>query len=140
MAMNEPFVSYRKVKVGSDRSFGLIFATLFAVIGLWPAISGGQRRWLSLVIAGLLLAAALFRPRLLAPLNRLWFRLGLVLHHVINPVLMALIYFGCIVPIGFILKLCGKDPLRLKRDPEAATYWIAREPPGPAPGSMAKQF
>ena len=79
-------------------------------------------------------------PRVLAPLNIIWFRLGLLLHHVVNPVIMAVVYYGAVVPMGLLLKARGKDLLRLKRDPDATTYWIVRDPPGPAPGSMKQQF
>ena len=79
-------------------------------------------------------------PRLLHPLNRVWFALGLLLHHVVNPVVMALMFYGAILPMALLLRALGKDLLRLKREPQAASYWIAREPPAPAPDSMSKQF
>ena len=82
----------------------------------------------------------MFAPRLLQPLNRLWFKLGLLLHHVVNPVIMALMFYGAMLPMALLLRWLGKDLLRLKREPEAQSYWIAREPPAPAPGSMSKQF
>jgi hypothetical protein len=85
-------------------------------------------------------AAALLAPRLLKPLNRAWFALGLLLHYVVNPVIMAVMFYGAILPMAMLLRWLGKDLLRLKREPNAQTYWIAREPPGPAPGSMSKQF
>jgi len=140
MSTNEPAISHRVVVRGSDRAFGIVFAVVFAIIGLWPLLSGrGLRLW-ALGIACLFLAVALLAPWLLAPLNRIWFRFGLVLHHIVNPVVMGLVYYFAVVPMGLILKARGKDLLRLKRDPEAPTYWIAREPPGPAPGSMSRQF
>jgi hypothetical protein len=79
---------------------------------------------------------AFVAPDLFAPLNRAWFWVGQALHRVVNPVLMALIYFGSVVPTGLVLKLLGKDPLRLQRDRAAASYWVPRDPPGP----MTKQF
>ena len=73
-------------------------------------------------------------------LNRLWLRFGLVLYKVVNPAVMTLIFGSTIVPIGVLMRLCGKDPLRLRREPAAASYWIAREPPGPLPETMRDQF
>jgi saxitoxin biosynthesis operon SxtJ-like protein len=133
-------LSHRKVKSGSNRSFGLTFAVVLLIVAFWPVWSRGPIRLWALV-AGLAFAGfALVAPDLLAPLNRAWFWLGQALHRVINPVLMALIYFGSVVPTGLILKMLGKDPLRLRRDRDAESYWVPRDPPGPQPGSMPKQF
>ncbi len=140
MATNEPAVSHRPVTRGSERSFGIVFAVVFCLIGLWPAKSGGAVRLWALAIALAFLAAAFLAPRLLAPLNLIWFRLGLLLHRVVNPLVMAVVYYGAVVPTGLILKARGKDLLRLKRDPDAKSYWIVRDPPGPPPGSMSRQF
>ena len=82
--------------------------------------------------------AAFIAPRVLHPLNRVWFALGLMLHHVVNPIIMALMFYGAILPMALLLRARGKDVLRLKREPETDSYWIEREPP--APGSMSKQF
>ena len=136
MAANEPVVSHRKVAAGSDRSFGLVFAVFFVLVALLPAIHGAPVRWWALVVAGAFAAIALFAPRMLHPLNRLWFALGLLLHRVVNPLVMAVMFYGAILPMGLLLRMLGKDLLRLKREPQAASYWIAREPPGP----MDKQF
>ena len=140
MAANEPIVSHRKVIMGSNRSFGLVFAGFFTVIALLPLIHGRALRWWGLIVAVVFAAAALFAPRLLQPLNRLWFKLGLLLHHVVNPVIMAAMFYGAMLPMALLLRWLGKDLLRLKREPEAQSYWIVREPPAPAPGSMSKQF
>jgi predicted membrane metal-binding protein len=137
---NEPIVSHRKVVAGSDRSFGLVFAAVLALIGVGHALFGGTVRWWAIGLSGLFLAAALLAPWILAPLNRAWFKLGLALHYVVNPVVMGLVYYTTLVPMGLILRALGKDLLRRKRDAEATTYWISREPPGPARGSMDKQF
>ena len=64
----------------------------------------------------------------------------LVLYKVVNPIAMGLVFYTTVVPIGLALRACGKDPLRLRRDPQAASYWIAREPPGPEPDTMKQQF
>jgi energy-coupling factor transporter transmembrane protein EcfT len=136
MAANEPVVTHRKVVVGSDRSFGLVFAGFFLLVTLLPLVHGVAPRWWALAAAALFAAIAFFVPRLLHPLNRLWFAFGLLLHHVVNPVIMALMFYGAILPVGLVVRAVGKDLLRLKREPQAASYWIKRDPPGP----MNKQF
>lgn len=140
MATNEPAVSYRKVKPGSERSFGLVFAVFFAIVALLPATHGAAVRWWALAVAAAFVAAAFLAPRLLHPLNRVWFAFGMLLHHVVNPIVMAVMFYGAILPMALLLRALSKDLLRLKREPEAASYWIPREPPGPEPGSMRKQF
>lgn len=140
MAVNEPVASHRKVVAGSDRSFGLVFAAFFGLVALFPTVHGAPIRWWALAVAAAFAAVALFAPRLLHPLNRLWFAFGLLLHHVVNPVIMAVMFYGAVLPMAVLLRAFGKDILRLKRDPAAASYWIARELPAPAPKSMTKQF
>jgi hypothetical protein len=141
MTANESVHSHRKVKAGSDRSFGLFFAIGFALFGFAPLVLHGAsvRGW-ALGIAGAFGVVAWVAPSLLKPVNRLWFRLGLALHSVVNPIIMGLIYFGAVVPMGLLLRALGKDLLRLKREPKATTYWIMREPQAPPRGSMTRQF
>jgi hypothetical protein len=91
-------------------------------------------------VAALFLAAALLRPALLNPLNRLWLKFGLLLHRVVNPIVMGLLFYGTVWPTGLVMRALGKDLLRLKRQPEAHSYWIVRAPPGPAPETMKDQF
>jgi hypothetical protein len=140
MATNEPIVSHKKVVMGSNRSFGLVFAVFFAVVALLPTVHGAPLRWWALGLAAAFAGAAFLFPRALQPLNWVWFKLGLLLHHVVNPVIMAAMFYGAILPMALLLRWTGKDLLRLKREPESRSYWIAREPPAPAPGSMRKQF
>lgn len=140
MSTNEHATSHRKVADSSDRAFGIVFAVFFVIVGSWPLLHSAMPRWWSYVLALAFLIAALVTPRLLSPLNYLWQRIGLALHHIVNPIIMGLIYYLAVVPMGLLLKARGKDILRLKRDPKARTYWIARTPPGPAEGSMSKQF
>jgi uncharacterized protein DUF5989/saxitoxin biosynthesis operon SxtJ-like protein len=137
---DSPITPHHRVIAGSDRNFGLVFAAVFALIWVWPWVKGGLLRWWALVFAVAFLVAGLFAPRVLAPLNKLWFRFGLLLNRVINPIVMAIVFVGAIVPTGLLLRAFGKDLLRLKRQPESDSYWIVREPPGPQPGSMSKQF
>lgn len=135
------------IEMGSDRSFGVVFALVFLVVALWPereALLGGKFalegvRWWSVGVSGVFLGLGLAAPRVLRPLNRLWFRLGLLLGRVVAPIVMAVVYFGTVTPTGLILRLLGKDLLRLRRDPEADTYWVTRDPEAPR-GSMRNPF
>jgi len=83
---------------------------------------------------------ALIAPRRLAPLNRIWLRFGLALSWIVNPVITAVLYYLAFVPTGLIIKLTRQDLLRLKGDAATSSYWVRREPPGPQPESMTKQF
>jgi predicted membrane metal-binding protein len=124
----------------SDRGFGLVFAGFFALVALWPLWRGGSARLWALVVAGAFLTTALSWPALLAPMNRAWTQIGLLLHRIVNPIVMGIIFYGAITPLGLVMRWAGRDPLRLRRDPGASTYWIERRPPGPAPETMANQF
>ena len=132
------------VKVGSERSFGLVFAVVFIVISLLPLFTmsdqEGQMRIWALVVAAFFAGTALTMPRLLAPLNNLWFRFGLLLHKIVNPFVMGLFFFLTVTPTGLLMRAMGKTPLQLGFDHKAETYWIIRTPPGPAPETMKRQF
>ncbi len=140
MATHESFVRDEKIKTSSDRTFGVVFAVVFAVIALWPYLHGNGMRWWSLAVAAAFLVIALVSPALLAPLNRVWTRFGLLLHKVTNPVIMGLVFYVAVTPTAWIMRALGKDPLRRTIDRSAASYWILREPPGPAPDSIKHQF
>ncbi len=138
--LHESFERANDVKAGSERAFGLVFAAFFALIGFWPLLAGtGPRLW-ALAVSALFAGAAFLAPGLLKPLNRLWFRFGELLHKIVNPLVMGLLFFLTVTPIALLMRVAGKDPLRLKFDRGAKSYWIAREPPGPAPESMRNQF
>ena len=130
----------RKVEMGSDRSFGLVFAAVFLLVCLAPLKSGGEPRLWAGAVAAVFLVVSLTAPRLLKPLNRLWFLVGMALHHVVTPLVMGLLFFLTITPLSMLMRAFGKDPLGLRRDDAAASYWIVRQPPGPAPASMRRQF
>ncbi|MEQ8711242.1 MAG: SxtJ family membrane protein [Rhodospirillales bacterium] len=126
--------------MGSERSFAIVFAVVFIIIGCFPLLYGGGLRLWSLGIAVAFLAAGFLCPVILRPLNRLWFQIGLLMHRVVNPVIMGLIFFLAVTPTGLIMRALGKDPLRRAFDRDAGTYWIERNPPGPDPQSMKNQF
>ncbi|MGA7658030.1 MAG: hypothetical protein WCA96_14815 [Methylocella sp.] len=141
MQTHEPVTSFRKIAVGSDRKFGLAFGVLFAILGLWPLFHrAGSPKWGLIFLSLAALAAALLRPQWLGPLNRAWFKLGLALNRIVNPLVMGILFFGAVVPLGWFLRRKGEDLLRIQMKPEATTYWITRDLPGPAPDSLKKQF
>jgi len=128
------------LKASSDRGFGLVFAGFFALVAALSIYNGGAHWPWWLAFAAAFAIAAFIRPSLLAPLNRAWTRFGLVLFAVVSPVVLAIIFYGCITPIGWLMRLTGKDPLRLRLEPQAGSYWIHRQPPGPSPESLKNQF
>ena len=140
MQTHETVSSFRKVAIGSDPKFGTVFGLVFGVLGIWPVVHHHSPHWWLITIAGLFFAAALLFPRSLALLNRGWFKLGLVLNRIVSPIVMGGLFFGALVPIGWYLRKRGTNLLSLKLDRNATTYWIERNPPGPAPNSLTKQF
>jgi hypothetical protein len=128
------------VKSGSNRSFGLVFAAVFLIIALFPLIGGREVRLWALLAALAFAGAAFLRPSLLAPLNRLWFRFGLLLHHVVNPLVLGLMYFLVVTPMGLVIRIFGGRLLSLGFSRDAQSYWIRRSPPGPEPESIRNQF
>ena len=139
-SFHEDLTRGHEVKAGSERALGIVFAVVFMIVGLWPLIGGGAIRLWALIVAGVFMALGCLAPKLLKPLNWLWFRFGLLLHKVMNPLIMALLFFTTVTPIAIIMKIMGKDPLRRKFDPTAKSYWIERQPPGPDPETMRNQF
>jgi hypothetical protein len=129
-----------QVEGSSDRVFGLVFAGVFLAVAGWPLLQGAGPRWWALAVAALFSLVALLAPDLLSGPNRLWMKFGLLLGKVVGPIALGVLFYGVLTPIGALMRLSGKDPLRLKRDAESQSYWIAREPPGPPPKSMTNQF
>lgn len=134
----ESLVRDEKLAPGSPRQFGVVMAVFFAIlasIALWRGAFGWLALW-SALMAGFGIAA-LAAPAMLAPLNRLWFRFGLLLHRVINPLIMGLMFFMVITPIGLLMRALGKRPIPVAPDRAAGSYWVARQVP---PGPMSKQY
>lgn len=128
------------VRGSSDRSFGLVFAAFFLLLALAPLRRHGSVRVWALAVSAVFLALALLRPVWLQPLNRLWTRLGILLGMIVTPVAMTALFFLVFAPVACLIRMVGKDPLRLGRIPQARSYWIERIPPGPAPDTMSNQF
>jgi hypothetical protein len=140
MSTHEDLNRAQEVTQTSERFFGLTFSVVFLLIGLYPLIQGlGPRPW-SLALALLFLGLALWAPGLLRPVNTLWLRFGDLLHSITSPLILGLMFYLVITPIGLLLRLAGKDPLRLRPDPASTSYWIRREPPGPPRDSLHRQF
>jgi Saxitoxin biosynthesis operon protein SxtJ len=142
-SLHEDYRRPEAVKGSSDRGFGLTVGgilLLIAAVRTWLHDGYGAVELVLGAVGLCLIVLALVRAQSLAGLNRAWTKLGLLLFKVVNPVVLALIYLVTIVPIGLIMRACGHDPLRLKRDPSASSYWVKREPSGPAPETMINQF
>ena len=138
--MHEDLNRHEDIKVGSERAFGIVFAIVFAVVAAWPLLDSMPPRWWALAVAVVFVVAGYFFPIVLKPLNIVWFKIGMLMYKVINPLTMAMLYVTTIIPIGLIMRAVGKDLLNLKMDRSASTYWIERDPPGPEPESMKDQF
>jgi predicted membrane metal-binding protein len=136
----EPSIDRGPAPESSDRSFGLVFAAVFALIGSQPLWHLNQPRWWAYGVAIAFALFALLWPRVLHPLNRVWLALGRLLHRVVSPIIMGAVFFLCVTPIAWIMRLRGKDVLSLKRRPDLSSYWIKREAAEPAPETMKRQF
>lgn len=124
----------------SNRSFGFVFAIVFLIIGTWPLWGGGAPRWWSLILAAAFAVFAVAMPRVLSVPNRLWMKFGLLLGRIVSPIALGILFYLVFLPTGMLMRLVGKDPMKLKRDDAAVTYWVSRDPPGPPPTSMTNQF
>jgi Saxitoxin biosynthesis operon protein SxtJ len=128
------------MKRPSERAFGIAAAAAWAVIALLPVLRGRHVRVWALAASGIALGVALAAPAWLAPINSAWMRLTAILGRIMNPVVMVILFFGIITPSATILRLLGRDPLRLRFRTRGPSYWIRRGPPGPASESMIDQY
>jgi len=127
-------------KMPSERNFGLTFTGVFAFIGLIKWIFGGDIRWWALGVSAIFAVLAFAAPSALRPLNRMWFQFGLLLHRVINPVVLSVLFVAVIVPMSLAMRAMGKKFLTLGYDAEARSYWITRDPAESDPSSIRNQF
>lgn len=125
------------IKIGSERNFGIVFASVSAIVAFLPLVHGDPPRLIFLALALAFLATAFFAPRLLRVPNRLWFRFGMLLGAIVAPIVMTLVYVTTFLPIGLGMRLLGKDLLSLRTDPQAKSYWIERSD---KPRSMKLQY
>ena len=113
------------IKIGSNRSFGIVFFVVFLIIATYPLINGDELRLWSLIISIVFLSLGLVNSKILNPLNKLWFKFGIFLGKIISPLVMGIIFFLIVTPIGLLMRLLNKDLLNLKRK-KNKTYWIER--------------
>tara|TARA_B100000242_G_scaffold216642_1_gene158175 strand:+ start:804 stop:1187 length:384 start_codon:yes stop_codon:yes gene_type:complete len=124
------------IKISSNRSFGIVFFIIFFLIALYPLLSDQEIRLWALIISAIFLILGLLKSKLLTPLNKLWFRFGIFLGKIITPIIMGIIFFIVVTPIGLIMRLIGKDLLNLKYNKEKS-YWIEKDGPK---SKMKNQF
>ena len=124
------------IKIGSNRSFGIVFFIVFLLIAIYPLLSGESVRLWSLAIATIFFILGIINSGLLSPLNKIWFKFGLLLGRLISPLVMSLIFFLVVTPIALLMKLLKKDLLNLKFN-KGKTYWIVKSGPK---SKMKNQF
>ncbi len=124
----------------SDRKFGLTLGIVFALLAVLKLVERSNWGMIWSVLAVALIGSALLRPSLLSVPNTMWLKLGLLLHRIVNPIIMALLFFGTILPIGLLMRVLGKDPLRLRLDKAADSYWLPRSDERPQSEAMRQQF
>lgn len=127
---------YNDIKISSNRSFGVVFFIVFLLIALYPLLNNNEIRLWSLIISVLFLILGILNSKILSPLNKVWFKFGLLLGKIISPIIMGVIFFLVVTPIGFIMKLLGKDLINLKFNNEKS-YWIQKTGPK---SKMKNQF
>ena len=126
-----------KTKIGSNRNFGLVFFTVFLILSIWPLMYEGPIRVWSLLISIVFLILGLMNSKILTPLNRFWFKFGMLLGSIIAPIVMGVVFFIVVTPIGLFMKIMNKDLLNKKYDKKKITYWIKYNKPA---STMKKQF
>ena len=130
-------ISHYKIKAGTERGFGLIFATVFVIIGLYPVLQGQDIRLWAFIIAFIFFFFAIFLPKVLILPNKLWFKLGSFLGAIVSPIIMGMIFFLTVTPTGMIMRLLGKDILNQKIKKTIKSYWIKKTK---TVSSMKNQF
>ena len=129
-------MDHKNIKIGTNRSFGIVFFLVFLLISIYPILNDGNIRIWSLAIAIIFLLLGITNSKLLSPLNKLWFKFGLLLGQIVSPLIMGLIFFVVVTPIGIIMRLSNKDLLNLKYN-KNKTYWIKKSGPK---SKMKNQF
>ena len=126
-----------KIKISSNRNFGLVFFIVFLIVALWPLKYEEDIRLWSLVLSIIFFILGILNSQLLTPLNKLWFKFGMFLGLIVSPIVMGIVYFLVVTPIGIFMRLLGKDLLKTSKAKNASTYWIKRIN---KQGTMKKQF
>ena len=129
-------MNYKDIKIGSNRSFGVVFFVVFLLIGLWPILKGNEIRIWSIVISLIFLILGILNSKILTPFNKVWFRFGIFLGNFISPLIMGIVFFLVVTPTGLIMKLFRKDLINLRKN-NSSTYWIEKKD---IKSSMKNQF
>ena len=124
------------IKISSNRSFGIVFFVVFLLIALYPLTYSEELRIWSVIISLIFMVLGLINSKILTPLNKLWFRFGIFLGKIISPVIMGIIFFLVVTPIGLVMRLLGKDLLNLRYN-KNKSYWIEKNGPK---SKMKNQF
>ena len=129
-------MKYKDIKISSNKNFGIVFFIVFLLIALWPLLNNSEIRLWSLITSIIFLVLGLFNSKLLTPLNKVWFKFGILLGNFIAPIVMGIIFFFVVTPTGILMKLLGKDLIKLKKN-NNKTYWIEKKD---MKSSMKNQF
>ena len=125
-----------KIKISSNRSFGIVFFAVFLIIAIWPLLNGYEIRYWSLLISIIFFLLGILNSKILTPLNKIWFKFGLLLGHVIAPIVMGIIFFLVVTPTSLLMKIFRKDILGIKKN-KSKSYWIEKSGPK---SKMKNQF
>ena len=126
----------KNIKIGSNKSFGVVFSIVFLIVALYPVLNNDSIRTWSVILSLIFLVLGLLNSPILSPLNKIWFYFGIFLGKIVSPLIMAIIFFIVVTPIGFIMKLLKKDILNLSFN-NNKTYWIKKDGPK---SKMKNQF
>ena len=129
-------MDHNDIKIGSNRSFGIVFFIVFLIFSIYPMLNNENIRIWSLIISFIFLVLGIFNSKLLNPINKIWFKLGLVLGKIVSPIVMGIIFFFVVTPIALLMKILQKDLLNLKFN-KNNTYWIEKSGPK---SKMKNQF
>ena len=125
-----------KIKISSNKSFGIVFFIFFLIVSLYPILNNSEIRLWALIISLIFLVLGLINSKILSPLNKLWFKFGIFLGRTISPIIMGIIFFLVVTPVGFLMRIIGKDLLNLKFN-KRKSYWIEKTDPK---SKMKNQF
>ena len=126
-----------KIKISSNRSFGIVFFVVFLIISVWPLLNENPLRIWAISVSIIFLILGLMNSKILTPLNLVWYKFGILLGILISPIVMGIVFFLVVTPTGFIMKILGKDLLNTNSNKEIKSYWINRDN---SKTSMKKQF
>ncbi len=140
MKTHENIIEKQDIQIGSNKSFGIVFAVVFFVIALWPLMDEGNFRVWALVTGIILFLISFIYPSIYKPFNYIWFKCGLLLGKIVTAIVMGFLYFFTITPTALIMRTLKKRPLDLEFDDSLDSYWKYRDPPGPSSESMKNQF